>query len=333
MNSKKALVIGIDDYPSHPLQCCVADATAVAKLLAKNEDLSPNFDVKLLTSGNADTSNWGLTQAISQFFKSSTPVETAVLYFAGHGIVSKETDASSILGSDARPGAWGVSMAELLALANGAAATIQSSVIILDCCHAGYMGDASGMAAGGASAVGKGVTVLTACNADQKAKEAAEHGMFTGLLLLALGGGAADVRGHVTPASVYAHIDQALGTFDQRPLYKANVHRFVTLRHVKPRIPPEVLRRLSEHFPHVDKLYPLDPSYEPDRERVADKYKHLLVNPAHVAVFEQLQMYNRQGLVVPVNAKDMFSAAMDATGCVLTAMGKHYQRLAASGQL
>jgi Caspase domain len=311
----------------------VADATAVAALLAKNEDGSPNFDVKLLTSDGDDVSNWGLTQAVSDFFRSSTPVDTAVLYFAGHGVINKATEASYMLGADGRPGAYGLAMSELLRLANGATNTIPSSVIILDCCHAGFLGEISGIASADESAIGKGVTVLSACNADQKSKEVAGHGVFTRLLLWALRGGAADLRGHVTPAAVYAQIDQALGAFDQRPLYKANVHRFVNLRQVKPKIPLEVLRRLAEYFPHVDTVFRLKPSYEPDREYVAEKYKDLPVDPEHTAIFAQLQMFNRQGLVVPVDAKDMFSAAMNSTGCALTPIGQHYQRLAAAGKL
>jgi len=36
-------------------------------------------------------------------------------------------------------------------------------------------------------------------------------GVFTGLLVDALSGGAANLVGDVTPGSVYAHIDQSLG--------------------------------------------------------------------------------------------------------------------------
>ena len=43
-----------------------------------------------------------------------------------------------------------------------------------------------------------------------------------------------DVIGRITPASVYALIDQTLGAWGQRPLYKANVQSFVTLREVPP---------------------------------------------------------------------------------------------------
>ncbi|MEJ8849559.1 caspase family protein [Variovorax rhizosphaerae] len=330
---KKALVIGIDDYPGHPLRSCVHDAGKVAELLWANGDGSPNFDVDLITSERGDVTNLGLEEAISRFFRSETPVETAVVYFAGHGIINPLTDEGYILGIDSRKGALGFPLTVLLSLANAAYPTIASSLIILDCCHAGFAGEITGAATAHASVIGKGVTILTACNTDQKAIEAGEQGVFTKLLLDALQGGCADVRGNITPAAVYTHIDQALGAKDQRPLYKANVHRFVTLRQVVPRIPHEVLRRLPLYFPQAEYIFALDPSYEPDRQSIADPGNYPPADAAHVRIFKHLQMYARQGLVEPVDAEAMFWAAMNSTGCTLTAMGRHYHRLALKKKL
>ena len=57
-------------------------------------------------------------------------------------------------------------------------------------------------------------------------------GVFTRLVVAALQGGAADLRGHITPGSIYAYVDQALGAWDQRPIFKTNVTRFTSLRKV-----------------------------------------------------------------------------------------------------
>ena len=46
--SRKALIIGIDDYPDIPLKCCCNDADAIKQLLSFHEDGSPNFSVKKL---------------------------------------------------------------------------------------------------------------------------------------------------------------------------------------------------------------------------------------------------------------------------------------------
>ena len=42
---KKALVVGIDEYPDNPLCGCVNDAKEVASLLERNADGTKNFDV------------------------------------------------------------------------------------------------------------------------------------------------------------------------------------------------------------------------------------------------------------------------------------------------
>jgi hypothetical protein len=44
--------------------------------------------------------------------------------------------------------------------------------------------------------------------------------------------------------------------------------------------------------------------------------------------FAILQKYNRLNLLVPVDAPHMWHAAMNSKSCKLTALGKHYWRLA-----
>lgn len=46
--TRKALIVGIDKYPTYPLGGCVNDAEEIANLLKTNGDGSPNFDVKLM---------------------------------------------------------------------------------------------------------------------------------------------------------------------------------------------------------------------------------------------------------------------------------------------
>ena len=200
----KALVIGIDDYPGRPLKACVNDANKVGDLLERDEDGRKTFDVQRLTSDSGDVSNFGIQQAVSQFFKSTNRVDTAVFYFAGHGIFNELMDAGYIAGNDCRPGAWGVSLSELLGLANSAHRDIFSTVIILDCCKSGRLGTDTSAFSGGASVVGKGLTIMTSCDEDETAKEKGRHGVFTALLLDGLKGGCADIRGNITSSNTNA---------------------------------------------------------------------------------------------------------------------------------
>lgn len=322
---KKALVIGIDDYPGGPLQGCVNDATAVSQLLESNGDGSPNFSVRTLTSNDTDVTSAVLHQAIADLFKGDA--ETALLYFAGHGIINPDTNAGYIVSADGRKGAWGMALSEILGVANDAHPRIKSSVIILASCHSGYAGEVTGLPAANASIIGTGVTILTASHRDGEAADGQRHGVFTDILLDGLAGGCSDICGNITPASLYSHVDQTLGPWEQRPIYKANVQTFVTLRQVAPKVPLEVLRRLPIYFPNRASIYALDPSFEEDRRNVPE-LDHIPVNPEHVRIFKELQRCNRHGLVVPLDAEHMYYAAIESKGCKLTALGAHYRKLA-----
>ena len=323
---KKALVIGIDDYPSHPLGGCVNDANAIGELLERNGDGSPNFAVRRVTSNDEDVNCDVLQEEISRLFKGTA--ETALLYFAGHGIIDTATNAGYIVAQDGKKASWGLSLADLLGLANKAYPNIRSTVIILDCCHSGFAGEVSALGNQQVATIGNGVTILTACHRDETAAEDSGHGLFTSILIDGLSGGSADVCGRITPASVYSHVDQTLGAWEQRPLYKANVHTFVTLRQVAPKVPLDVLRRLLTYFPDAADTFPLDPSYEPDRENIPLELRDTPRNPEHERIFKELQNCNRHGLVVPIDAEHMYYAAIQSTGCRLTALGAHYRKLA-----
>lgn len=66
---KKALVIGIDDYPDHPLGGCVNDAVSIASVLARNGDGSPNFSVRLLTSNEQPIETALISNAVAELFE------------------------------------------------------------------------------------------------------------------------------------------------------------------------------------------------------------------------------------------------------------------------
>ena len=78
---KRALVVGIDDYPTMPLRGCVNDATAVANILEKNGDGSPNFAVRLLSSDRMQVTTALLHDALDDLFKGDA--DTALFFFAG----------------------------------------------------------------------------------------------------------------------------------------------------------------------------------------------------------------------------------------------------------
>ena len=323
---RKALVVGIDFYTNvPPLHGCVNDSFAVKAMLDRHADGSVNFGVKHMAAvGPADyIGRDDLRQAIESLFTGDG--EVSLLYFAGHGHI--ESTGGYLCASDVKTGNDGVPLAEIMIMANRS--RIQNRVIILDSCH-------SGVAGGSAlqqhvAEISDGVTILSASTADQYASEENGAGVFTNLLVDALGGAAANLVGDVTPGGVYAHVDQSLGPWAQRPVFKTNVKRFVSLRKVQPPLELAELRRISDFFPNPGHQFQLDPTYEPERHEswAANPQGIPAPDPDHNVAFKILQKYNHVGLLVPEGAPHMWHAAMESKTLRLTALGEHYRGLAA----
>lgn len=317
---RKALVVGLDYYDNvNPLHGCVNDAHSVKSVLERNSDGTINFDVRLMTgTGPHDRiPRSSLKDAVKQLFEDDADI--ALFYFAGHGHV--ESTGGYLVGSETRSGDDGFPLNELLSIANKSKA--KNKVIILDSCHSGIAGNPDDAVPNRAELT-EGMTILTASGADQYATEENGSGVFTTLLVDALGGAGANLVGDITPGSVYAHIDQALGSWEQRPVFKTNVKSFVSLRKVQPPIALADLQRLVQLFPHAGFQFDLDPSYEPESPAPVKE---------NTEKFAVLQNYNRVNLVIPVDAPHMYHAAMASKACKLTALGEHYRRLVAKGRL
>ncbi|MBO1924065.1 caspase family protein [Thiomicrorhabdus sp. 6S3-12] len=325
---RKALIVGIDYYTNvSPLFGCVNDSFSVKAMLDRHADGSVNFGVKhLVSTGPNDTCDREeLRSAIQELF--SGDGEVAVLYFAGHGHI--EATGGYLCSSDIKTGNDGVPLAEIMVMANQS--RIQNRVIVLDSCHSGVAGGSALQQK--VAEISDGVTILTASTAEQYATEENGAGVFTSLLVDALGGAAGNLVGDVTPGGVYAHVDQSLGPWAQRPVFKTNVNRFVSLRKVQPPLAITELRRISEFFPSSGFQFQLDPTYEPERHESWEKDPQGIPppDPEHNAIFEILQKYNRVGLVVPEGAPHMWHAAMESKSVRLTVLGEHYRSLAHKG--
>lgn len=321
---RRALVIGIDQYQHiSSLYGCVNDASAVASRLERNEDRSRNFDVRTVVGNDPKDmlDRDELRNAVEELFKGDG--EVALFYFAGHGHI--EATGGYLCAGDCKSGHDGVALADIMVFANDSG--FRNKIIVLDSCHSGIAGNHPAQAK--MAELHDGVTILTASTADQYATEKNGSGVFTTLFCDALDGGAANLVGDVTPGSVYAHIDQSLWAWAQRPVFKTNVQSFISLRKVRPPIELADLQRIAEFFPEKDFHFPLDPAYEPERPApvpgliAPDKEKN--------KIFAILQKFNRLNLLVPEDAPHMYHAAMESKTVRLTALGEHYRRLVAEG--
>lgn len=318
MSTRKALVVGIDNYPIHPLNGCCNDSEAIKDLLANHGNGDPNFEV--WQKNNVETKG-ELKELIGQCFEGDADV--AVFYYSGHGHV--DSVGGYLVTPDYSSHDWGVSLQEVLAIANGS--KCKERIIILDSCYSGFMGSIS-TAEQNTAVINEGVTILTASRNTETSMEVGGHGVFTSLLIEALNGGAADVTGHITVGGIYAFIDKALGPWSQRPVFKTNVTRFTALREVEPQVDIRVIRKICEYFSSENSRFELNPSFEPTN---ALNVEHTVIEPyatiENTKIFSELQKLEGIGLVVPVEEEHMYYAAMNSKSCELTAVGKQYWRL------
>lgn len=314
------MIVGIDYYECiSPLHGCVNDSYQVKSVLERHSDGTINFGVRHLagTGPGNGVSRRELKDTVSELFQDDS--EIALFYFAGHGYI--ENTGGFLITSDCKDGDDGFKLDELMTLANKSPA--RNKVIILDSCHSGIAGTPAALEK--SAWLSDGMTILTASSEYQYAMEENGSGVFTTLLVDALSGSAANLVGDITPGSIYAHIDQSLGPWEQRPIFKTNVKTFTTLRKVQPPIALVDLKMITELFRHPSEAFALDPSFEPEGAHEKDE--------DNIEKFKLLQKYNRINLVVPVDAPHMWHAAMTSKSCRLTVLGAHYWVLVDKGRI
>ncbi|WP_083926633.1 caspase family protein [Nocardiopsis valliformis] len=324
---RKALIVGIDFYENiSSLRGAVNDAYNVKGALERHADGTLNFaQPRLMVGSGPDTAihRAELRKATEDLFRDDADI--SLFYFAGHGHI--DGTGGFLCASDCVDGHDGLSLNDVMSFANNSPA--KNKVIILDSCHSGVAGNHP--TSEKVSEIKEGVTILTASTADQYAMEnGSGSGVFTNLLVDALNGAAANLVGDVTPGSVYAHIDQSLGSWAQRPVFKTNVKTFVSLKETTPPIDLAHLRKITVFFANPSTELPLNPSYEPERSGKEDPSTPP-PDPVKNADFGILQALVKVNLVRPVDAPHMWHAAMESKSCELTVLGQHYWDLVKQG--
>ena len=325
MGNRKALLIGIDDYPGkNKLNGCVADVKSIKTVLEKNGDETPNFDIVEML--DVMSSHDAMVQIDSLFAADS---DIALLYFSGHGF-DNTTGSELVFPDDVTHTGYykGLQMRSIMDVVNKSQA--KNKIIILDCCHAGDFGryriDIN------SSDLGPGVSILSACKGDENAVAHDGHSIFTTALCLALSGPAADFLGHITMGSVYAYVEKFFSASEQRPVFKTNVSEFVPLRKVNPKVSPVVLKEMLNLFPNYSDEIQLDPSFEFSNSAGNQPQ---LVEPyaikENVEKMKVLQSLSKIGFVEPVGEDYMYFAAMRSKKCKLTLLGTYYWLLSKKG--
>lgn len=317
---RKALLIGIDNYPNNKLNACVNDAKSLGESLEYNFDESKNFDVDYILNENGTRAN--IRKHIKDLFKGND--EIALFYFSGHGI-NDENDGF-IVSYDYAENDWGISMPEIIKFVNKS--KCKNKIVILDCCYSGFVGTTGFV--GDESLLSTGTIILTASRSNEGSaiRIGDSNSLFTKLFLEALNGAGSDIFGQTTPSSIYSFIDRALGPWEQRPVFKSNVETFISLKKNKEKISIAKLKRNIKLFKTPDYQYSLNPSYEPTNyEGSKDRKVEPYCIPENAKIFKELLELSRVGILEPVDADNMYEAAMNSKACSLTNLGRYYHTL------
>jgi energy-coupling factor transporter ATP-binding protein EcfA2 len=240
---REALVVGINRYPflkdkitGEPKHRTTPapDAEAVAQLLEKHG----NFHVRRFpVKGSEGTwqvdphppsrpaKRWtakDLEDAITElFYPPGEPPETAVLFFAGHGLRKSGTVSEGFLGtSDALPekGRWGVSLRWLRELLENS--PVRQQVVWLDCCFSGELLNLA-EADPGLRGKNRNRCFIAASREFEPAFEefGGQHGVLSGALLQGLDP-TQRPDGLVTNYTLTDFIENQLRSARQRPVWK-----------------------------------------------------------------------------------------------------------------
>jgi peptidoglycan hydrolase-like protein with peptidoglycan-binding domain len=198
--NKRALVIGINAYPTMPLEAAVADATAVSKRLKQL-----NFEVITLINNQATKRR--IETELGKLARTSKD-DQVLIYFAGHG-VSKHLHNKKlegyILPVDVNLRdlyATAISMTKLRNLTHHIPA--KHILYVFDSCYSGlglsrattYTSEYLSTLAGK-----RAVYMITAGKAGEVAREVGNHGIFTLNFLDGIAGAADDNKDKVVQAS------------------------------------------------------------------------------------------------------------------------------------
>jgi len=313
--SKKSLIVGVNAYRHYnDLKNAENDASAIKDLLDSNAPSRPglgsreNYNPTLLLNTRVSVTRKLLVEEINTLFRSQQ--DHLLFYFAGHATRSDLLKENYLVTSDGDEANPGVPMNLIIRSAQDAIRNhgVKSCTIILDCCHAGAMNGADFKDT--FAQLDKGITILSACDGDQLARDEGGrdgHGAFTSLLIDGLEGQASDVLGRITPASLYALVDARMGGASQRPMFKTHVNEFIVLRKCKPKIALENIDCLTEIFKTKNDLIRLSPEFEKNRDKNFEtcfgKGAFPLDEDKH-AIFRKLQECFRNGLIDVVTPDD-----------------------------
>lgn len=188
-----ALVIGNDAYARNPLNNCVGDARAIARLL--REQLK--FDIVLADTECENAKRLPLMRRVQSFQQQARDAAVALFYYAGHGMEDFDGRDNFLLPVDAdlaeaakdNAGLQAQGMPLDFVLEAMRQATSGAKIILLDCCRERPADRAVTTREGGGfvmpvdGAMPQDTLIMIAAAPARTASDGEQHGPFTGALI------------------------------------------------------------------------------------------------------------------------------------------------------
>jgi hypothetical protein len=218
--ARYALVIGItqNQTPLQTLEKSVADARAIAAVLREFGD----FQVELLLKPE-ETTYKALAAKLKEFLEQRALRHEALIYYTGHGFPVIDafgemeaflapSDCVVQLDADGQVIAQekGLSLTAVSKLA--ARAELSNLVMLLDCCHSGYLLEESLLKQTFITFIQKDYWLMTACRSFQSAyaKKSEPYSIFTGAVLAGLKQDRSDEKGEITAGELFNFVAKTL---------------------------------------------------------------------------------------------------------------------------
>jgi len=304
--SREALVVGINFYKKitgfNSLKIPSEDAAEIARILAEEGEFSVTQLPEAVKDGEIRVGQQGgvtqkeLIDALKQLFipKGKNIPDTALFYFAGHGILSEEglVPEGYLVTSDANPaeGKWGLSLKQLRELLEGS--EVRQQLIWLDCCHSGALlnfNQADPKDAGKA----RDRCFIAASREFEPAYEQLQgnHGVLTGALLQGLNAEQCPAGQWVTNLLLVHSIHQAMEVerrqrkIPQRPVYTI-FGEAINLIRGQAQAEKALKNAVSEECPYqgLKAFEEEQKQFFFGRQQVIDKIRHKLNQKAFVPI-------------------------------------------------
>lgn len=180
------------------------------------------FRVEVLTSPE-ETMARSIAAKLKEFFQVRAKGQEALLFFSGHGfpLVDEFGEVEAFLAPSDCVVEWGtegkaigqrngLSLRSVSALA--ARAELSNLVMLLDCCHSGYLLEEALLKQTFASFIQKDYWLMTACRSFESAwaKRSEHYSVFTGAVLAGLAIDRSDELGAISVGELFAFIPKAL---------------------------------------------------------------------------------------------------------------------------